>query len=606
MDSGSGEIRLLILLPARAEDDVDACISCRLENVIPTIGNHTKYDVLSYPWDSNLESSENILIDGAPFRVHPYAAAALRSLRPRPTTSTTRLSQTQIWIDAICINQQDPAEKALQALLIPRIYQNAIRVCVWLGQTDDLTAHPWWQRIWSVPEAVLANHLVFIDGLDRVLTWDSLQKKLKKTKQKPKDAMAPSDMLRVVKLFHQKMATASHTLDSDIYSLLYDCRSLGCIDPRDRVYAFLGLTPMLADSGLKPCYDDSVTTAQVYADFVRKIIQSTGSLGVLNCVREWRHTNIKAEEMANLPSWVPNWAAITSHDPAPLLQCSGSNSDDTPMNSRFSAAKLLKASLEETTGDPRQLTIGGIRFDEIMELGLPWHPDAKDSCSLPISRRGIEALEQWEELAFASRPFCPYSADDDPSPRKEALLRTYIAGFTSKEDHSKADDHLLAYLESWRNRDGWSSSSLCQSPSPSDMEFHLRSNSAWMKHTRALMTQTRPPSEQNPLYMAKDYLELARHGATEYVACVRRIHSVCAHRRLLVTKRGYLGLAPWNADVGDVVAVLHGGDTPFLLRPGNEPGVYTFVGECFVHGIMGGEALAWENAIAAARDFRII
>jgi len=50
---------------------------------------------------------------------------------------------------------------------------------------------------------------------------------------------------------------------------------------------------------------------------------------------------------------------------------------------------------------------------------------------------------------------------------------------------------------------------------------------------------------------------------------------------------------PWNAQVGDVVAVLHGGDIPFILPHAGKLGKYEWVGKCFVHGIMGGEALAW-------------
>lgn len=61
-----------------------------------------------------------------------------------------------------------------------------------------------------------------------------------------------------------------------------------------------------------------------------------------------------------------------------------------------------------------------------------------------------------------------------------------------------------------------------------------------------------------------------------------RVYTACAHRKLLITKRGYIGLAPWNASTGDVVAVLHGGKTPFLLRPQSLPGRYSLLasGSC--------------------------
>jgi hypothetical protein len=63
-------------------------------------------------------------------------------------------------------------------------------------------------------------------------------------------------------------------------------------------------------------------------------------------------------------------------------------------------------------------------------------------------------------------------------------------------------------------------------------------------------------------------------------------------RRLFATGKKYIGLAPASTQVGDLVCVLLGGHTPFLLRPCEEyRGRYRLVGECYIHGIMHGEAL---------------
>jgi hypothetical protein len=67
-----------------------------------------------------------------------------------------------------------------------------------------------------------------------------------------------------------------------------------------------------------------------------------------------------------------------------------------------------------------------------------------------------------------------------------------------------------------------------------------------------------------------------------------------AWKRLFVTSAGFLGVAPFHAQEGDVVCLLLGGEVPYLLRPsGNE---YTFVSECYVHGMMDGEWLVVERA----------
>jgi hypothetical protein len=59
---------------------------------------------------------------------------------------------------------------------------------------------------------------------------------------------------------------------------------------------------------------------------------------------------------------------------------------------------------------------------------------------------------------------------------------------------------------------------------------------------------------------------------------------------LIVTNTGYLGLG--NPQPGDEVWVLLGGNSPFVLRPVPDSSQYRLVGDCYVQGIMDGEALA--------------
>ena len=69
----------------------------------------------------------------------------------------------------------------------------------------------------------------------------------------------------------------------------------------------------------------------------------------------------------------------------------------------------------------------------------------------------------------------------------------------------------------------------------------------------------------------------------------------CVHtldRRLARTESGKLCLAPARTEVGDCVALLKGGRTPFILRAVAAEEEYTLVGEAYVHGMMYGEA--WE------------
>ena len=59
--------------------------------------------------------------------------------------------------------------------------------------------------------------------------------------------------------------------------------------------------------------------------------------------------------------------------------------------------------------------------------------------------------------------------------------------------------------------------------------------------------------------------------------------------------KGYLGLVPITAAVGDKVFILSGGREPYVLRVSGQKTsqgeeAFLMVGDCHVHGIMDGEA----------------
>jgi hypothetical protein len=71
-----------------------------------------------------------------------------------------------------------------------------------------------------------------------------------------------------------------------------------------------------------------------------------------------------------------------------------------------------------------------------------------------------------------------------------------------------------------------------------------------------------------------------------------------------ITAAGYVGLFPLAAKLGDKIMVLEGGFTPFLLRLTEDGEAFTLVGECYVDGIMKGEA--WDEASKQLQEFRIV
>lgn len=71
------------------------------------------------------------------------------------------------------------------------------------------------------------------------------------------------------------------------------------------------------------------------------------------------------------------------------------------------------------------------------------------------------------------------------------------------------------------------------------------------------------------------------------------VHVSCSGTRIMRTRSGFIGTVPRTTKKGDVVCVLYGGQTPFVLRPSeSRPGMYRLIGDTYVHGLMEGEALS--------------
>jgi hypothetical protein len=78
------------------------------------------------------------------------------------------------------------------------------------------------------------------------------------------------------------------------------------------------------------------------------------------------------------------------------------------------------------------------------------------------------------------------------------------------------------------------------------------------------------------------------------------------NRRLLISEKGMLGMAPIKAKKGDIICVLFGCSVPLLLRQRHSQEEYEFIGECYLDGYMNGEALdSMEAESDSLRTFRI-
>jgi hypothetical protein len=114
--------RLLRLL----KGDSDSVHCELLESKLPPLGEVGGYEALSYTWGSESRPCE-VMMNRRRMEVTKNAYLALRDLRYKEKDRV-------LWIDALCIDQNDDKERGEQVQQMGSIYSKAERVIIWLGE----------------------------------------------------------------------------------------------------------------------------------------------------------------------------------------------------------------------------------------------------------------------------------------------------------------------------------------------------------------------------------------------------------------------------------------------------------------------------------------
>ncbi|KAE8379051.1 HET-domain-containing protein [Aspergillus bertholletiae] len=288
--------RMIRLLPHK---DKGAPIQCELfnYNLSETGGGSHLYEALSYVWGSEVKPA-SIILDGCTFHVTMNLHSALIHLR------NNQLART-LWVDAICINQDEEDqgyEKSKQIPLMRTIYAQADRVIVWLGDavedgdkalegigrlgerrdTDSFLDTPvssdayrqllrrdWFSRIWVLQEvgvarcisimcgSVYINGHIFCEGLSRLrLSSDFLSR------------IGPVAYLINGALYRPKHEVGSYGSLS-IGELIGMYQNHDATKQHDKVYALLGLSADLTTTVLEPNYN--LTWKEVFKKVINYI-----------------------------------------------------------------------------------------------------------------------------------------------------------------------------------------------------------------------------------------------------------------------------------------------------------------------------------------------
>lgn len=239
-----GEIRLLKILPDTSEPFFHFDFKVFKRNNAPP------YSAISYVWGSD-EPTYQIFLQDKVFRIRENLLACLSSviMRKSPHGGLYKdriFLEDHLWIDAICIDQSQMAERNEQVRCMDEIFTSATSVLAWLGTTFEphvgplrsnadgnfwsdnihyLANRPYWSRMWVVQEFTLAK-TVFI-GCGR--HWISV-----------------TDFFFMIPHWSDPHAASAFerfrrpVVKLSLNELLARYGYRHCTDPRDRIYALLG------------------------------------------------------------------------------------------------------------------------------------------------------------------------------------------------------------------------------------------------------------------------------------------------------------------------------------------------------------------------------
>jgi len=349
------EIRLLTLLPGKSSNEVQIL----LHNTKLATDAPPSFEALSYVWGST-EDSQRIRVEAdkaSHITITKNLAIALPYLRYE---NKSRI----LWIDAICVDQENIRERGHQVQLMRDIFGLANRVVVWLGveecdssyalnlmdqlnskiEVDWLAAtmrpsfngknepewtdrtkllpyeerellalysllhRAWFERLWIRQEIRLANRDAIVMCGSTTIAWQAFRNALFCMRQKAKKREFLGS--KAVP-FHERIEMIYQMSDDaspmPLGRLLRQTKHCKCSDPRDRVYAMLSLLKK-SERDMDIKVDYSLTTSQVYENLAIRFIDHFKSLKILaSCEMQ--------TQPRSMPTWVPDWSLGNLADP---------------------------------------------------------------------------------------------------------------------------------------------------------------------------------------------------------------------------------------------------------------------------------------------------
>jgi hypothetical protein len=495
-----------------------------------------------------------------------------------------------IWIDAICINQNDIPERNAQVRLMDSVYSHAQQTIVWLGEVSNdsnlaldfvpvinsalhslresgemtekalleitatdcnspqwqalgrLLARPWFQRIWVIQEVALSQAVNVSCG-DKTLSWHALgsmvdnllECRLNHLLANPSSSQqltSGASLLWCMQNIRRQLKTYGRRWISEV---LFETMGFLATDPRDQFFGALALIKFDFLNADPPSYSDSVQ--EVYTKVTRASLEHEERFDLIY-IAGITHTRA----LPDLPSWVPDFSRDITINPFGLPH----------------AGQVLqyKAGGTTTVGSlaslhfyGKYLVLQGLIVDKVATFTRV-RVAKNQECN-------VEQHTDWRDWVIEARELA------QPYHRTGRLWRTLIAGVAHphKEGAPACYEEYFSsfkrvYIDDSRHR---------------GMDW---------KQAQARVSKD-GAIEDSVKAAANSYLFAFLDASIG--------------RRFSVTMKGRFALVPNGGAAGDLVCLVAGAPAPLVLREveRSESTRRTFylVGDCYVDGYMEGEGI---------------
>jgi hypothetical protein len=579
------EVRVLVLEDGSEHD----AVQCSMKSI--SLDDAPEFNALSYAWGDNTRSG-SIIVDGIYTPVTKSAEIALRSLMAyeadSPSAKREQLLRTcegrmrPIWIDTVCINQDDAEERADQVQLMRAIYSSAANVIVWMGesnpQTDeafdlmrqraahkdfslrpqlasqgqatfpptpelmmletimkqDLCKRAWWSRLWVRQEFLLARKSPFMMCGDKGISWDWFIFyfiHLARSWTHPDVASQHTTQSGTAadNAWIGIPPISLHYLREDLkrrgtfpidHAFRYLIRNALATDPRDHIYGLLGLVDEETASQIKVDY--SIECMELYKQIARLLWRDYSSTMLAELLPAFHFHG----EDNGFPSWIPDFRQSKLRGWQDRKSLQGSRPWRELDQSCFSEAN-------------DRLLLKGIYIDR------------------------IEAIHQ-----------TPMSLLDDPGLADK--IKYYQSFLNEAQQRPVPAHHRLGVLAPMK-----------------------RSESPMRTLTRSSVAQLEVDGKFHPRYTDEEVWNMFLSGSplthdgedqdppeTEHLFLrLRRMLAAKVEGRCIFTSEsGFGGVGVAGIEIGDVLALVFGATGPLVLRP--YEGFYRLVGCTYVSGLM--------------------